>query len=74
MSKVVFLIPWCVTKRELLTVFCFLFFFVFLFLFFGFFWFFFWFFFCFFCFFFSDSWAQFLKVGHDSDKSSSWVT
>ena len=22
MSKVVFLIPWCVTKRELLTVFC----------------------------------------------------
>ena len=60
MSKVVFLIPWCVTKRELLTVFCF--------------------FFCFFCFFFlfffffTDSWAQFLKVGHDSDKSSSWVT
>ena len=51
MSKVVFLIPWCVTKRELLTVFCFLFFF-----------------------FFTDSWAQFLKVGHDSDKSSSWVT
>ena len=50
MSKVVFLIPWCVTKRELLT---------------GFF---------FFFFFFTDSWAQFLKVGHESDKSSSWVT
>ena len=49
MSKVVFLIPWCVTKRELLTGF-------------------------FFFFFFTDSWAQFLKVGHESDKSSSWVT
>ena len=48
MSKVAFLIPWCVTKRELLTVFFF--------------------------FFFTDSWAQFLKVGHESDKSSSWVT
>ena len=48
MSKVVFLIPWCVTKRELLTGFFF--------------------------FFFTDSWAQFLKVGHESDKSSSWVT
>ena len=47
MSKVACLIPWCVTKRELLT---------------GFF------------FFFTDSWAQFLKVGHKSDKSSSWVT
>ena len=65
MSKVVFLIPWCVTKRELLTVFC-----CFLFVcFFCLFVFFFLFFFCF-----TDSWAQFLKVGHDSDKSSSWVT
>ena len=63
MSKVVFLIPWCVTKRELLTVFCFVFFVFFLF-----------FFVVVVVFFFTDSWAQFLKVGHDSDKSSSWVT
>ena len=28
----------------------------------------------FFVFFFTDSWAQFLKVGHESDKSSTWVT
>ena len=33
MSKVVFLIPWCVTKRELLTVFCFFCFVFFLFFF-----------------------------------------
>ena len=57
MSKVAFLIPWCVTKRELTGFFFFYFFLIF-----------------FFIFFFTDSWAQFLKVGHESDKSSSWVT